>query len=448
MGLMQVSPPKAPTGDRDDRSEPDEQPEPDGRVVLGEVARVDRSVLRDPVFGRLWFIQAANQIGGNMALYALTVLVYSSTRSNSAVSALLVSFVLPQIVLSPFAGVVVDRLDLRWALVVPNLIRTGLTALLALAGANIPAVLALNLGISLMSVALTPAEGSMIPRVVSPGQLETAMSVFNLTLQASFAIGFAFLGPLLVTIAGPSFVLMVVTAFYVASSLACIGLPSAPPIPPATGERRRSLRDPLLQLRDGFAVVRHERAISRPIILVATATSVASVLGVLGPGLAVTVGLEPTHLAVVVVPLGIGVVLGVLGLRQYGGHLPRRRLAEGGLLVLGTVTVGLAAAGWLDGILKDAGVALGALPLVVISAVVAGASYAVTSVTAQTNLLESTPPDVRGRVLGVFASIVSIGSLVPSLVAGPLADRLSTSAAIVIAGVLLLSIGIWSVRRD
>ena len=304
-----------------------------------------RSILRDPVFARLWFIQAANQIGGNMALYALTVLVFSTTRSNSAVSALLVSFVLPQIALSPFAGVVVDRLDLRWALIVPNVIRTALTAGLALAGMNIGMVLALNLGVSLMSVALTPAEGSMIPRVVPKAQLEVAMSVFNLTLQGSFAIGFAFLGPLMTTMAGPSFVLGVVTAFYVAASIACIGLPSAPPIEQADADGRRTIGDVIRELREGLAVVRHEPTISRPIILLATATSVASVLGVLGPSLAVTVGLEPQNLAVVVIPLGIGVVLGVFGLRRFGERWPRRRVAEGGLLILGTVTALLAGRG-------------------------------------------------------------------------------------------------------
>ena len=410
-------------------------------------ATAARNILRDPVFARLWFIQAANQVGGNMALYALTVLVFSTTRSNSAVSALLVSFVLPQILLSPFAGVIVDRLDLRWALVVPNVIRTALTAGLALAGTNIGLVLMLNFGVSLMSVALTPAEGSMIPRVVPKAQLETAMSVFNLTLQASFAIGFAFLGPLMVSIAGPSFVLGVVTAFYVAASIACIGLPSAPPLAAKAGEGRRSLIEPIRELRDGFAVVRREPSISRPIVLLATATSVASVLGVLGPSLAVIVGLDPEDLAVVVIPLGVGVVVGVFGLRRFGGGWPRRRVAEGGLLVLGIVTTALAAAGWLDGVLRGVGVGIGALPVVVATALVAGAAYAVTSVTAQTNLTESTPADVRGRVFGVLASIVSAASLVPSLVAGPLADRLSTGAAIALAGVILIVVALWSIRR-
>ena len=69
------------------------------------------SILRDPAFGRLWFVQASTQVGGNMALYALTVLVFATTRSNAAVSALVMSFLLPTIALSAVAGVVVDRLE-------------------------------------------------------------------------------------------------------------------------------------------------------------------------------------------------------------------------------------------------------------------------------------------------------------------------------------------------
>ena len=164
-------------------------------------ATLARPILRDPAFGRLWFIQASTQVGGNMALYALTILVFATTRSNSAVSALVMSFLIPTILLSAVAGVLVDRLDVRWALIGPNTIRTLLTLGLALAGANVAMLLLLNLGISLTTVVLTPAEASMIPRIVPKAQLETAMGVFNLTLQASFAVGFAFLGPLLVAVA-------------------------------------------------------------------------------------------------------------------------------------------------------------------------------------------------------------------------------------------------------
>ena len=200
-----------------------------------------RPLLRDPSFGRLWFIQASTQVGGNMALYALTILVFATTRSNAAVSALVMSFLVPTILLSAAAGVLVDRLDVRLALIVPNLVRTLLTLGLAIAGTHVALLLALNLGISLTTVVLTPAEASMIPRIVPKPQLETAMGIFNLTLQGSFAVGFAFLGPLIVTIAGPSFVLGVVVAFYAAATIATLGLPSAPPVERAPGARRSEL---------------------------------------------------------------------------------------------------------------------------------------------------------------------------------------------------------------
>jgi DHA3 family macrolide efflux protein-like MFS transporter len=404
-----------------------------------------RPILRDPTFARLWFIQAATQVGGNMALFALTVLVFDTTRSNTAVGALVASFVLPQIVLSPFAGVVVDRLDLRWALIGPNIARSLLTAGLALTGADVPMLLALNLGVSLTSVALTPAEGSMIPRVVPRAQLQTAMGIFNLTLQGSFALGFAFLGPLLVTIAGPSAVLAVVTALYVTATVACIGLPSAPPMRGALESGREAVIRPLQELRDGLGVIRRDREVSRPILHQAAGASVAGVLGVLGPGLATTIGLEPNQLAVIVVPLGIGVVVGVLGLRRLGDRVPRRRAAEAGHVVLGTLTASLALAGALGAALAGFGVSV--LPFVITVAVGAGAAYAVVSVSAQTALLESMPSEVRGRVFGVLASIVSAASLVPTLIAGPLADKVSASLVVGVVGIAVLCVGLWSAFR-
>ena len=349
---------------------------------------------------------------------------------------------LPQIVLSPFAGVIVDRLDLRWRLVVPNIARTLMTLGLALAGANVPMLLALNLGISLTSVALTPAEGSMIPRVVPKAQLQTAMGIFNLTLQASFAVGFAFLGPLLVTIGGPSSVLAVVTALYVAATLACIGLPSAPPEPRDQGRGPDGAPRPAPRAARGPA--RHPpRPRGQP-------ADPAPGRGGLrrgrarraGPGLATTVGLEPTQLAVVVLPLGVGVVFGVVGLRRFGARClatagrrgrarrvrpadrvagPRRlaRRGAGGGRRLGAADRGRGRGLCRRGLRCDLGLGADGPP---------GIDAA----------------EVRGRVFGVLASIVSAASLVPTLVAGPLADRVSPSLVIGIVGLAVCGLGLWS----
>jgi MFS family permease len=394
------------------------------------------SILRDPAFLRLWFIQASTQVGGNMALYALTILVFATTRSNAAVSALVMSFLIPTILLSAVAGVIVDRLDVRWALIGPNTIRTLLTLGLALAGTNVAFLLVLNLGISLTTVVLTPAEAAMIPRVVPKEELETAMGIFNLTLQASFAVGFAFLGPLLVTLAGPSFVLVVVTAFYAGATLATVGLPSAPPVAREPGIAGRALREAAHQLHEGVEAISGNREVSRPLMHLAASASLVGVVGVLGPNLATSIGLDPKDLIVVVLPLGLGVVAGVFGLRHVGKGVPRRRAGEAGLLAFGLLALGLAAVG-------PVGRALGlpVIPLVVLLAFVAGAAYATTTVSAQTALFENMPAAVRGRVFGVLASIVSAASLLPILVAGPLADAVSGPAVIAIAATGVLLVG-------
>jgi DHA3 family macrolide efflux protein-like MFS transporter len=396
-------------------------------------------ILRDPAFSRLWFIQASTQIGGNMALYALTILVFDTTRSNTAVSALVMSFLIPTILLSAMAGVLVDRWDVRRALIVPNAIRTLLTLGLALAGANVAMLLALNLGISLTTVVLTPAEASMIPRIVPKPQLETAMGVFNITLQASFAVGFAFLGPLLVAIAGPSFVLAVVTVFYAAATLVTFALPSAPPVAVEPGVASRAIHEPIRQLREGFAAIGGNREVGRPLVHLAAAASLVGVLGVLGPDLAESLGLDPKNLIVVVLPLGLGVVAGVLGLRRFAEGVSRRRAGETGLLVFGSLALSIAIAAGLS-----AAAGLSIIPLVVVLAFSAGAAYAATIVTAQTALFENMAATVRGRVFGVLASIVSAASLIPILVAGPLADATSGAAVIGFTAVCVIGVAAWS----
>jgi hypothetical protein len=265
------------------------------------------------------------------------------------------------------------------------------------------------------------------------------MGIFNLTLQASFALGFAFLGPLIVTIAGPSFVLGVVVAFYACATIATIGLPAAPPRERAMGDGRRSLHEPIDQLREGLVAISGDREVSRPLLHLAAAASLVGVIGVLGPNLAASLGLDPKHLIVVVLPLGLGVVGGVFGLRRFGKRVPRRRAAEAGLITFGLLAIAIAVVGPLG---TGAGIAV--IPLVVVLAFVAGSCYAATTVSAQTALFENMPPEARGRIFGVLASIVSAASLVPILIAGPLADAIGGPVVIAITALGVLLVAVWS----
>jgi hypothetical protein len=291
-----------------------------------------------------------------------------------------------------------------------------------------------------------PAEGSMVPRVVPTDHLEMALGIFNLTFQASFAVGFAFAGPLLVVVFGPSVVLGVVAALYVAATVVCIGLPPAPPeVRPADHLRRSDAIQPIRELLDGFRAIRGNLEIERPIIVQAAAAAVAGVLGVLGPALAITIGLEPSHFAVVVLPLGVGVVVGVLGLRRLR-RISHRRIAEVGLMAFGALAFALAIMAAVGSVLGE--FATSVLPFVVGAAFAAGAAYGMTAVAAQTSLLEAMPSDVRGRVFGVLASIVSAVALLTSVVAGPVADHVSAPVVVAVVGLAVAAVAASLTRRS
>ena len=90
------------------------------------------AVFRNRPFLLLWLSQLATQVGGNMVLFGLTILVYDLTGSATIVSFLLLTYLTPAVIFSALAGVYVDRFDRRTVLVVANLVRFGLFLALAL----------------------------------------------------------------------------------------------------------------------------------------------------------------------------------------------------------------------------------------------------------------------------------------------------------------------------
>jgi Na+/melibiose symporter-like transporter len=112
-------------------------PKPDARPIKPESTE-DQSVtavLQNRPFLLLWLAQLATQVGGNMVIYGLTIIITAAYASSSAVSALLLSFLLPAIVFSAMAGVLVDQVDKRQLLVVTNILR-GVAFLAIFFGGN------------------------------------------------------------------------------------------------------------------------------------------------------------------------------------------------------------------------------------------------------------------------------------------------------------------------
>ena len=430
---------------------PGDQPDDEGALA----------VFRNRPFLLLWLAQAATQVGGNMVIFGLTVIIAKSTASTTAVSALILTFLVPAVLFSAVAGVYVDRLDRRLVLVVTNLLRGAAFVAVFLVGDNLVPIYLLNIFISTVTVFFAPAEAAMIPMLVPRRQLLSANGVFTLTLNAAFALGFALLGPLVVKIAGPQALIILVAGLYFVAAAFCSTLPTNPRTGPAVVTRatvvqtEQAVAGVLWQLREGLTYIRQHREIRWSLIYLGIAASLVGVLGVLGPNFAKsTLGLGPEDFVVVVLPLGVGIVGGILILNAYGRLIPRRRLIESGLVALGILLAAIALSGQISRFFAGAALRTGLpdlslltslLSLVVAFAFFAGIAYSFVAIPSQTQLQEDLPEEVRGRVFGVLNMLVSVASFLPILIVGPIADVLGTTIVLMLVAIAITASGVASI---
>lgn len=420
------------------------------------------AVLKNRPFLLLWLSQLATQVGSNMVLYGLTVVVLDSTNLSSVVSLLFLTFLVPAVLFSALAGVYVDRMDRRLVLVATNVLRAIVLVAIWAVNGDVTLILILNVVVSSVTVFFAPAEAAMIPHLVPRHQLVSANGLFTLTLNGAFALGYALLGPLIVKVAGgPAPVILVVAVLYGISAIFCATLPSNPSSPDAGGKSDRvheageAVHGTFSQLSEGAAYIRSNRAISWSLVYLGIAASLVGVIGVLGPKFAqATLGLGTQDLILVVLPLGTGIVMGVLLLNSYGRYVPRRRAIEGGLIALGTLLAMLAAAGPVSRALarvtpgvSDVGAITTLVAVVIVMAFLAGIAYGIVAISSQTQLQEDLPEEVRGRVFGVLNMLVSVGSFLPIIIVGPISDLIGTTEVLLIVAGLIVLFGILSITR-
>jgi MFS family permease len=146
-------------------------------------------------FRWLWSASMLTNIGDGIALAAGPLLVASQTRDPFLVSLAFFCEFLPSLLLGSFAGVVVDRVDRRRIIVVVNLIRAVVLAVLATAIAtgtvSIAVVLAALLLIGTAETFADLSANSLLPRLVPIVSLGLA----NARLQSAHLLVNQLIGP-------------------------------------------------------------------------------------------------------------------------------------------------------------------------------------------------------------------------------------------------------------
>ena len=433
------------------------------------------SVFKNRSFVYLWSAQTLSQLASNMVLAALMATVYDTTKSNTANAILILTFLVPAVLFSTLGGVLVERGDAKLIMLVTNVVRAvGTIGFIFVAPttdtAIVPLVYAINLVVATATAIFAPAELTSIPRIVSRRQLMAANSIFILTVNATFAIGFGFLGPLVLNVLGPTAVYVVVAVMFGLAAAAIVPLPSVKPdhavaaVGDAAGRAVHELGE---QLAEGMRFIRRHRTIAWSLTYLAIASSLIGVLGAIGPGFAVEIlRLSETDFFFIMGPAGLGAIVGILFLNSYAKSFPKRLIIDIGLVAMGITLVALAlvwpvtsllgfAVGPIEDLVPSIAPFTSLIAVVLVIALFAGLEYAFVAIPSQTALQEELPSDVRGRIFGILNTLLSLASFLPVLAAPAAADVINIffpgagiPVIMAILGLGTLWAGIASWRRN
>lgn len=425
------------------------------------------SVIANRGFLNLWINQILVQLSGNCLNFALIIWVFKLTDSNIAISLLLFCIYLPAVIFGIFSGVLVDVIDRRKIMMGVNFFLSLAFFSLIIFKESYPAILVIAFFINSLFQFYAPAEASAIPMIVKRSQLLIANSMFSTTIFSSFLVGFALAG-FLINHLGINFVFGFGGLLLVAASLLSLLFP---PLIGVTDKQGKRLISALMkkdyatifqigkwEIRETFKLIKGKLSVLSSIVILAGVQMVIGIIAVLAPGfLEKTLHIKATDASlVIVVPLGLGIVLGGLILGKLGAHLIRRKLVAKAIMFAGFLF-------FLEGISP---VFLPAIryfhrpkplsfitqpPLAAVLAVgsfLLGIALVSIMVPSQTVLQEGTPDEDRGKVFSVLGVAMSGMALVPVLVSGILADLFGTTPIFIGLGSIIILVGLFGLKPN
>src|SRR5262245_33392037 len=170
----------------------------------GVTSTGSRHLLHDRNVRWLFAGQTISQIGDGLSKVALLWFVYEMTGSALKMSLIGVLQTIPPLVFGPFAGVLLDRLEKRWAMIVIDSVRTVLIASIPILYPfdllPLPWLYVLVFVIAMFSMAFGPALNASLPLIVKKEQLTPINALMQSTMTIGQLLGPAFGGMLIAAI--------------------------------------------------------------------------------------------------------------------------------------------------------------------------------------------------------------------------------------------------------
>jgi predicted MFS family arabinose efflux permease len=403
-----------------------------------------RSLLENLSFRRLWaaqFSTVAVVYGLNLAGVAL---VERWTQSSAQTGLVILSSILPAFVGSLVAGAVVDRFGQVRALMGSHLSR-GLVMLVFWAGALLlPSGVALvgiylvNALTALLAQFAAPAEMALLPDIAGRERLMAANTLFQLSYLAAEGVGIVALGPLVIKLFGAPAVGLL------GALLCALAFLLVTPLLSARGAEEVSLKKWPgwasfgADLKAGWRVIVRDRLLRLVTVQMTVAGALLLVLLSLVPGLVSRqLGMSAEDAPILMLPGGIGFVLGAALVTRWQDRLNRQRWIAVGLIGVG---LSVALLSWLIG-------GGARLPIFVALTTGIGLTLAWVIIPARTVLQGRPQAEVRGRVVSAQLALGNVAAALPLLMGGALADRWGIRPVMGALGLLAVGAGIAGLNR-
>ena len=386
-----------------------------------------RQLLRERNVRWLFAGQLISQVGEGVSKVALLWFVYAMTESALKMSLIGVVQTVPPLVLGPFAGVLLDRLEKRRAMMVIDLVRTGLLASIPILYLfdllTLPWLYVLVFVIAVFSMAFGPALNATLPLIVKKEQLTGV----NALMQSAMTIG-QLLGPalsgILIAAIGAQNALYVNAAGFFISALTKI--PLRLPHVRAHRTSQNVWTQAVEDLRDGIRFVFVKQRLLFLLMIVASifmlgSTAFVYLLPVIGDRL-LHVG------AVALGGLWSALGLGILATTVWLIWKPQQTVCTRVWMIAVAAAI---ASGAVPGLLMSESVWLAAALIVAI-----GATSGLITPLVSASLQEKTPKDLMARVFGLFNTGTMVSSMIGMTAFGWIADRFGPGVSLVSIGVV------------
>jgi MFS transporter, DHA3 family, macrolide efflux protein len=389
-------------------------------------------------FRLLWSGSLLSEIGTVSTAMAVMIWTQEATGSSLSVGLLIGCSALPAALLAPLGGAFADRFDRRKILVGCDCLSGALMLTQAAvfarggeAGVLLVTLAVMAFGLGLLASLFRPTITACIPDTVPASQLAAANGWYGSAGALARITGYA--------AAGTAYAALGAAGLFTANALTFLAS--------ALLESRMSLRAPARSasvrarwrsdLADAFRYMTHNRGMQQLFIAAGVLNFLLNPVTVLLPSFVErTLGLGPTSLGYLLSSFATGAVCGFTA----AGSLSRRGISRRSMIALGWILEPLLLAAL--GMTRSAAscmLVLGAL----------GAVLGLLTAATQTALQLATPVALRGRVFGMFHTLVSALAPVSFALAGILGELLEGEVGPVFvgSGIVMAALVLWLVTR-